>query len=325
MGIPEIGRWGLACFAVLALSGCGGGETAATPMAGAGSSPPVADFTLAPTRGTAPLAVQCADTSTGTISARSWSFGDGGTSTEISPSHSYASPGSFQVSLTVSGPGGSSTRTRTDAVTVLTATPSAAWRFAVLGDTHLPAADLLGEMAAAMAADGVQLVLVPGDLVQAGSGVGRSVLQTQLGTWQSAVAPLSAAGIGVYPLRGNHEADVVDGIGAWNSVFSGSAALPANGPPGETNLSYSFVHRNALLVGLDNYASLHRVNQPWLDQQLAARGSRPHIFVFGHEPAFKVFHGDGLDDSPAERDAFWASLAGAGARALSWSRFTRFL
>ena len=37
----------------------------------------------------------------GTIEAYEWSFGDGGTSTEPSPSHAYAEPGTYTVSLTV--------------------------------------------------------------------------------------------------------------------------------------------------------------------------------------------------------------------------------
>jgi len=40
----------------------------------------------------------------------------------------------------------------------------------------------------------------------------------------------------------------------------------------------------------------------------------PHIFVFGHEPAFKAFHTDCLGEYPTERNAFWRSLTAAGAR-----------
>jgi hypothetical protein len=42
--------------------------------------------------------------------------------------------------------------------------------------------------------------------------------------------------------------------------------------------------------------------------------SNPHIFVFGHEAAFKVFHSDCLDDFQAERDTFWRSLTDAGVK-----------
>jgi hypothetical protein len=103
-------------------------------------------------------------------------------------------------------------------------------------------------------------------------------------------------------------------VDTWNAAFSESYQLPGNGPTGETNLSYAFTYKNALFVGLDEYVSIHRVNQPWLNQQFAANQTHPHVFVFGHEPAFKVFHTDNLDNFVAERDAFWKSLAASGAR-----------
>ncbi len=72
---------------------------------------PVANFTATPRSGRSPLLVQFTDTSTGNITSRLWEFGDGTTSTERNPSHTYVKPGSFIVSLTVTGPGGSNTKT----------------------------------------------------------------------------------------------------------------------------------------------------------------------------------------------------------------------
>jgi hypothetical protein len=115
-------------------------------------------------------------------------------------------------------------------------------------------------------------------------------------------------------VRGNHEADVPGSTTAWSAAFTGRSTLPANGPAGEIGLTYSFTARNALFVGLDEYVNLHLVNQPWLDAQLAANTARPHVFVFGHEPAFKAFHSDCLGSYPADRNTFWSSLASAGAR-----------
>jgi PKD repeat protein len=67
------------------------------------------------------LSCSFTDTSTdpdGTIVSRSWNFGDGGTSTTQNPSHPYAAPGSFTVSLTVTDSQGlRSTRTQTVTVT----------------------------------------------------------------------------------------------------------------------------------------------------------------------------------------------------------------
>ena len=195
------------------------------------------------------------------------------------------------------------------------ATGNTQWRFAVVGDTHVPASSIVSEIAASMLADGVKLALFAGDIAESGASASASTYATQLATWKDQVAVLYNAGIGVYPIRGNHENDVKNvSIDAWNTAFSGSHLLPANGPAAETNLTYSFTYKNALFVGLDEYANLHRVNQSWLDQQFAANQDRPHVFVFGHEPVFKVFHTDNLDDYVTERDAFWKSMAEAGGR-----------
>lgn len=53
------------------------------------------------------------DQSTGTISARSWHFGDGSTSSEMNPSHIYARSGSFTATLVVSNGDAQSSSSRT--------------------------------------------------------------------------------------------------------------------------------------------------------------------------------------------------------------------
>ena len=85
------------------------------------SSAPVAQFTGSPTSGVAPLAVSFANSSTGSITSYAWDFGDGATSTLASPSHSYAAAGVYTVKLTATGPGGSNTQTRSNYMTVTTA------------------------------------------------------------------------------------------------------------------------------------------------------------------------------------------------------------
>lgn len=89
---------------------------------------PTASFTRAPTSGTAPLAVTFTDTSTGSITNRYWSFGDGSTTNTAATSvaHIYASAGTNTVQLIVSGPAGVSTNTQTGAVTVTVPTPPTA-------------------------------------------------------------------------------------------------------------------------------------------------------------------------------------------------------
>jgi PKD repeat protein len=80
--------------------------------------PPVAGFTASPTNGAAPLLVNFTDASTGSITNHSWTFGDGAASTATNPSHTYTNAGVFNVSLQVSGPGGSSISNRVNLITV---------------------------------------------------------------------------------------------------------------------------------------------------------------------------------------------------------------
>lgn len=82
---------------------------------------PVANFTLTPQAGVAPLAVMFTDTSTGNITNWSWTFGDGETSTLQHPVHTYTMYGLYSVTLNVTGPAGVSELTRAGAVTVRSA------------------------------------------------------------------------------------------------------------------------------------------------------------------------------------------------------------
>jgi len=73
--------------------------------------PPVAGFTAAPTDGVVPLAVQFTDASTN-ATAWAWTFGDGGTSDQQNPTHTYTAIGRYNVTLTVTNIAGSDTLTR---------------------------------------------------------------------------------------------------------------------------------------------------------------------------------------------------------------------
>jgi len=70
---------------------------------------PVADFTATPTTGNAPLTVQFTDNSTNDPTNWLWDFGDGSTSTQQNPAHTYTDPGTYTVTLTVSNAAGSDT------------------------------------------------------------------------------------------------------------------------------------------------------------------------------------------------------------------------
>jgi len=83
-----------------------------------GPAEPIAEFTQNVTSGTVPLTVNFADLSTGTLTFWLWDFGDGETSTEQNPTHTYNDLGTYTVSLTATGPAGSDTITRSDLITV---------------------------------------------------------------------------------------------------------------------------------------------------------------------------------------------------------------
>lgn len=87
---------------------------------------PVANFSGTPTSGTVPLTVAFTDLSTGSITSWSWTFGDGGTSTSQNPSHQYTSAGTYNVTLTVTGPGGSDGETKNGYITANPCTPPTA-------------------------------------------------------------------------------------------------------------------------------------------------------------------------------------------------------
>ncbi len=77
---------------------------------GGGSPPPEALFSAA--AGGNPLQLTFTDLSTGTITSWSWSFGDGASSIERHPVHTYAQADLYTVVLTVQGPGGSDSETQ---------------------------------------------------------------------------------------------------------------------------------------------------------------------------------------------------------------------
>ena len=86
-----------------------------------------ADFTADLTSGPVPLAVNYTDQSTGDITSWSWDFGDGATSTEQNPSHTYTDAGTYTVSLAVTGLCGSDTEVKANFITVLEQQKAMPW------------------------------------------------------------------------------------------------------------------------------------------------------------------------------------------------------
>jgi PKD repeat protein len=71
---------------------------------------PIAGFAASPTSGRVPLTVTFVnETVGGSYTSSSWDFGDGTSSAQRDPTHTYVHWGTFTVTLTVAGPGGSDT------------------------------------------------------------------------------------------------------------------------------------------------------------------------------------------------------------------------
>jgi hypothetical protein len=198
-----------------------------------------------------------------------------------------------------------------------------AWKFAVIGDTRGNDsgvnAEILQELVSAIRDEKPAFVIVVGDLVNGRTDYNE--LKNQLLYWrQLCMEPLMAAGIRVYPVRGNHDVPTDNtGAQAWNEVFVSTCALPPNGPAFERNVTYSFFYRNAFFALMDLYAEgrEHNVNQQWLDEQFQSN-YLPHVFVFAHEPAYGLGgagHSDGLHSRRADRDRFVQSIVNEGGRA----------
>jgi len=213
------------------------------------------------------------------------------------------------------------------------------WRFIMTCDSRGDVVSgvneqILSEIAHETVRQDVDFIIYPGDLVY-GARLKPSHFESNLWRWIQAMRPVYDAGIPVYVCRGNHEVgDMWDAEPnqlpnpkdnyslRWLHVFGNpelsDQKLPDNGPANARHMSYSVAHKNALVIAVDQYGGIkhklaHQVDQAWLDSQLKSN-TRPHVFVFGHEPAFRLVHPDCLDDYPAQRDRFWYSLQSAGVR-----------
>jgi len=108
--------------------GATGSSSVAIAVSSAGNQPPTASAVATPTSGKAPLVVAFTGSGSdtdGSIASYAWSFGDGGSSTAQSPSHTYLSPGNYTATLTVTDNGGA-TGSSTAGIVVTSNQPPAA-------------------------------------------------------------------------------------------------------------------------------------------------------------------------------------------------------
>jgi len=124
---------------------------------GSSNQPPIAVASVTPDHGSAPLTVQFSSTDSydpdGTLSATSWDFGDGSSSSEADPSHTYTEIGTYQATLTVTdNDGATHSDTLTvevqDGTTIYAGNVSGAWDAAgspyrIEGDITVPTGQML--------------------------------------------------------------------------------------------------------------------------------------------------------------------------------------
>ncbi len=221
---------------------------------------------------------------------------------------------------------------------IITASASAApWSFGIISDTqwkdsvdgknpNAVAVNVINHLNEEFIAHGVKFVVAVGDITQNGDTLGMDTTAT----FRQA---LYNAGIGFYPLRGNHE----DGAGeaaefgrvfpqtqnGMNNLtpFDALVTTPYYGtPPVTTNspfivgtnfstvseglagLTYSFDYDNARFVLIDqfetpaspNHTVLTESDVHWVGRRLAARPKNTHAFVFAHKHLISENHADTL-------------------------------
>ncbi|MCX5678940.1 MAG: autotransporter domain-containing protein [Candidatus Omnitrophica bacterium] len=204
------------------------------------------------------------------------------------------------------------------------------WNFAVFGDDrsdNTTGSAVNTTAVTAIATDitnnrNASFAIVLGDLVHGKEN--DTPIATQFNTFKTAatsggfkVAGEAGAGVPYYPVRGNHDNDVVDPLGvAWKAAFP---TLPQNGPTtntsgggnSEVGMTYSFTNGNSLFLSLDEYVNTdtypNQVNQTWVNTQLSS-STAAHVFAYGHLPAYYTVAGESLSIYAAARDAFLTSL-----------------
>lgn len=229
----------------------------------------------------------------------------------------------------------------------LTTTPAFAvpWSFGVMSDTQWKsnldgenpgtvAVGIINQVNAQFIQSGVKFVVQVGDLVDSeGTSAGNINYRA------AAAQPLYDAGIGFFPLRGNHEASTVAAQkvqqlfpqtqGNGPNVFGATdfSSPPNSGSTsGLTGLSYAFTYENARFVVLDQFNHADNTGtgstnqndnnianqQSWINSALDAKPADGHAFVFSHKQLVGGNHTDTLfrsvSSNAAKQDAFITSL-----------------
>ena len=235
---------------------------------------------------------------------------------------------------------------------------SKAWSFAVMDDTQWTTADpagqnpngvpvsIINQINQQLIGKHVKFVIQVGDLTENGN-------DADLAVRAAAAQPLLDAGIGFFPMRGNHETyaspangyaiaafqnDFPQTRGLANTFHARNFSSPVTVSSDLNGMSYSFDYgrgsSSARFVILDSWATPSKLQsaagysygysfgdqQSWISSRLdkTARGTT-QAFVFSHQPLIAENHQDSpfvgyTNANPDMQNAFYASLAQNGVK-----------
>jgi Icc-related predicted phosphoesterase len=141
---------------------------------------------------------------------------------------------------------------------------------------------------------GIDFVLFPGDIFRGKKpAMTGAEMAEALDHWSSLMQPVYDAGIPLYAIRGNHDAyEVSDPDGPnGNAVTIWRNFMPLPGPStnpiiqdsgNQSGLTYAFMHKGSLFIGLDEYVVPGDYDHEFLASQLKKYAR--HQFVFTHAP-----------------------------------------
>lgn len=217
---------------------------------------------------------------------------------------------------------------------------AAPWKFGVMSDTqwigandgknpNTVAVGIIQRINTEFILADVDFVIQVGDLEDVFS-------DAAMDTRASAAQALYDAGIGFYPLRGNHEGSRDAALrfqvdfpqtqgGGSHGVGASHFSSPTDNLKG---LSYSFDYRNARFVLLDQFTRTDGTGSTnnnivdqldWIGSRLSTRRSGSHAFVFSHKNLIGQNHTDVLfganpSSNPAAQNSFIDNLFVHGVR-----------